>query len=133
MPPSSSDSSSTRSVCVHCTTNVCFLNGRLSQQYRVVVVLPFRDAMVKFSKGLPQSFKHTTTRQIASADESVTSDARALQPPTSPPLYSYVIGRYPTQHLKYTDNEAHTSTHGRRRQGPVRIAVSDPRVVRPNG
>jgi hypothetical protein len=75
--------------------SVCFLNGRLSQQYRVVVVLPFRDAMVKFSKGLPQSFKHTTTRQIASADESVTSDARALPPPTSPPLYSYVIGRYP--------------------------------------
>merc|ERR1711879_151084 len=25
----------------------------------------------------------------------------------------------PTQHLKYTDNETHTSTHGRRRQGPV--------------
>jgi hypothetical protein len=41
--------------------------------------LPVRDAMVKFSRGLPQSFKHTTTRQIASADESVTSDARALR------------------------------------------------------
>jgi hypothetical protein len=57
--------------------------------------LPVRDAMVKFSRGLPQSFKHTTTRQIASADESVTSDARAQAPPTSPPLYRYVIGRYP--------------------------------------
>ena len=71
-------------------------------------------------------------RRFTSADESVTSDARARSSNLTSTIQP-VDWQIPTQHLKYTDNETHTSTHGRRRQGPVRVAVSDPRVVRSNG
>ena len=66
---------------------------------RVVVVLPFRDANGQILDGVSPKLQAHDTCQSASADESVTSDARAGTSNLTSTIQS-IDWQIPTQYLK---------------------------------